>query len=227
MPLALTRLLLPLLLVLGSTLAARADIALDRAILDLEGTPRADVEVQNVGDETRYVVVEPEAVADPGTDGERRWRAADPEELGLLVTPTRLVLEPGARRVVRFVRLGGAPEHDRIWRVAIRPVVGATASETNALDVLVGYGVLVMARPDDAASEIVAERRGRRLVLENRGNSNALLFGGAQCNATGAACRELPVKRLYPGNRWELRLPYDTPVSWQVRGPEGVAERRF
>ena len=225
MPLALTRLLLPLLLLLAP--AARADIALDRAILDLAGDLRADVEVENVGAETRYVVVEPEAVAAPGTAAERRWRAADPEELGLLVTPTRLVLEPGARRVVRFVRLGDAPDRDRIWRVAIRPVVGATASRTNALEVLVGYGVLVMARPENARSEIVGERRGRRLVVENRGNSNALLYAGEQCDPSGAACRALPVRRLYPGNRWELRLPWDTPATWQGRGPEGVVEHRF
>lgn len=208
---------------------AAAEIALDRVVVDLddEAGGRADIEVRNVGAETDYVVVEAAEMIAPGTADERRATSADPEELGLLVTPSRLVLEPGARRIVRLVRLAPAPDRDRIWRVAIRPVVGDMASETTAVKVLIGYGVLAIARPNDARSEIVASRAGRTLALRNDGNTNALLFDGEQCDGAGAGCRELPARRLYPGNSWTVRLPYDTPARWQVLGPEGSAERAF
>lgn len=208
---------------------AGAEIALDRVVVELddEAGGRADIEVRNVGAETEYVVVDAAEMIAPGTADERRSTTSDPEELGLLVTPSRLVLEPGARRIVRLVRLAPAPDRDRIWRLGIRPVVGEMASETTAVKVLIGYGVLAIARPNDARSEIVASRAGRTLELRNAGNTNALLFDGEQCDAAGAGCRELPARRLYPGNSWTVPLPYDTLARWQVLGPRGSAEQSF
>lgn len=208
---------------------ATADIAVDRVIIDLraEDAGTADVEVRNVGPMTRYVAVEAAEVVDPGTDGERRVTATDPEALGLLVSPTRLVLEPGARRVVRIVRLGEPGASERVWRIGIRPVVGATTSDTNALQVLVGYGVLVVARPPEPTSTVIGERRGRTLVLRNEGNTNVLLFDGEQCDRSGGDCRALPVRRLYAGNTWSVPLTFDTPVAVQIQGPDGPSEQRF
>jgi P pilus assembly chaperone PapD len=208
---------------------AGAQIALDRMIVELAGRPgaTADVEVRNRGDDTAYVVVEPAEVVAPGTADERRRTVADPEALGLLAAPSRLVLEPGARRIVRLARLDDPGARERVWRVGVRPVSGATTSATNALQVLVGYGVLVLGRPEAPRAEIRGERRGDALVLVNAGNANALLYGGRHCDAAGERCVELPTRRLYAGNRWRLPLRWDTPAVFDVEGPGGVAERRF
>ncbi len=217
---------------LAATLASgpvAAGIALDRVIVELEPRDgsRGDIEVQNVGETTQYVVVEASEVRYPGTEREERFAAADPEALGLLVTPNRLVLEPGARRVVRFVRLGPPSEQERVWRVAVRPVVGETTAASSALKVLVGYGVLVLAPPEDAVSAVIGERSGRRLELRNEGNANALVFDGTQCDGNGRNCRELPAKRLYAGSRWVVDLPYGTASTWRVQAVGTVETRHF
>jgi len=216
------------LLALASAPAA-AQIVLDRLIVELgpEAGASADIEVRNQGDETAYIQVDAAEIVEPGTPAESRRRTADPEALGLLAAPSRLVLEPGARRIVRLSRLARADARERIWRVGVRPVTGETTGETNALKVLVGYGVLVVGRPDDAHAELKATRAGGTLELVNTGNSNALLFDGQQCDGAGGRCIELPTRRLYPDNRWRLELRWDTPVIMQVDGPDGVAERRF
>jgi len=216
-------------LVAGLAAPARAQIALDRLIVELPGRAgaTADVEVRNGGDATAYVVVEPAEVIAPGTADERRHEAADPETLGLLAAPSRLVLAPGARRIVRLARLDDPGSRERVWRVRIRPVTGATTSETSALKVLVGYGVLVLGRPPQPRAAIRAERRGDALVLVNDGNAGALLFGGRHCDADSARCVELAPRRLYPGNRWRVPLRWDTPVVVNVESPSGVRERRF
>lgn len=208
---------------------AAADMALDKVVVQFGagGMQRDDIEVLNAGGELLYLVVEPREVLEPGGEGEQRVERRDPEELGLLVSPNRLVIEPGARRVVRLSLLRPPSERDRIWRVAFRPVVGETAAETTALRVLTAYNVLVMAYPPAPQAELVAERSGQRLALENRGNSNALLFDGRQCDAAGQNCRELPTRRLYAGNRWELELPYGTPARWRLQTAEGVGEASF
>jgi P pilus assembly chaperone PapD len=207
----------------------RAQIALDRLIVELPGRAgaTADVEVRNEGDETAYVLVEPSEVVAPGTPEERRRASPDPEALGLLAAPSRLVLEPGARRIVRLARLDEPGSDQRVWRVGIRPVTGATTAETSALQVLVGYGVLVLGRPEAPRADVRAERRGATLVLVNDGNADALLFGGRHCDGAGERCVELPTRRLYPGNRWRLDLRWETPAVFNVESPSGVRERRF
>jgi P pilus assembly chaperone PapD len=208
---------------------SRAQIALDRVIVELPGRAgaTADVEVRNAGDETAYVVVEPVEVVAPGTAEERRRETADPAALGLLAAPSRLVLEPGARRIVRLARLDDPGPHLRVWRVGIRPVTGEATSERSALKVLVGYGVLVLGRPPEPRAAVRAVRTGDALVLVNDGNADALLFGGRHCDAAGERCIELETRRLYPDNRWRVRLRWDTPVVVDVETPSGVRRRRF
>jgi P pilus assembly chaperone PapD len=208
---------------------ATAQIALDRLIVELAPTTgaAADVEVTNRGDETAYVRVDPREVVAPGSAAESRRAAVDPAALGLLAAPGRLVLEPGARRIVRLSRLDGPTDRERVWRVAIRPVTGPTESETNAVQVLVGYGVLVVGRPREPVASVRGERSGRLLELVNDGNSNALLFDGRHCDPGGERCLTLPAQRLYPGNRWTVELRWNTPAHFQIEGPEGVRERRF
>lgn len=214
---------------LAAPLPAAAQIVLDRLIVELPADPgaRADVEVRNTGTETAYVQVRAAEVIAPGTPASERRHATDPEALGLLAAPSRLVLEPGARRVIRLARLDDPSARERIWRVDVRPVTGPIESEANAVQLLVGYGVLVIGQPVEPTASLVGERRGDRLELRNTGNSNALLFDGRQCDPGGEPCVDLPAKRLYPGNRWTVELPWDTAAVFQVEGPQGVREVAF
>lgn len=208
---------------------AHADMAISNAYVEFRAgaAQRDDIEVRNEGGETMYIMVDVEEVLEPGTDREHRVSSPDPEALGLLVSPRRLVVEPGSRRVVRLSLIAPPIERDRIWRVTFRPVVGELKAETTAIRVLIAYGALVVARPSSPVAEIVAERAGSRLTLVNRGRSNALLYDGRQCDAGGDRCVDLPTRRLYAGNIWEVELPYDTPATWRIRSADGTSAQSF
>lgn len=218
-----SRLILPLaaLFVLLPALAgpARAQLAVDRLILEFEagGQRRQDVEVSNQGDERMFVTVEPRIVNDPGTDQESRETMQNPEALGLLVTPNRMILEPGQTRLLRIAPLPRQTDTDRIYRVSVRPVVGRLDPNRSGVRVVVGYQLLVIIRPPGAEADIRASRDGRTITFTNRGNSNALLFNGRQCNSEGAGCVDLPARRLYAGNSWTLTTRYTTPVQYYVQ----------
>lgn len=217
---------------LGLTLAAPssvgAQIALNKVILDFaSGETRQDVEVINNGEETAFVVVEPARIEAPGSAAEQRVTARDPDELGLLVTPNRLVLEPGERKLVRIAVIGLAASVDRIYRITVKPVLGEVRATETALKLLVGYDVLVMVRPDNAEPELSFERRGRKVVITNTGNTNALLSEGRQCESDSDVCIELPSKRLYAGGRWELELGSDAPAEYYVNAGGGVTVSQF
>jgi P pilus assembly chaperone PapD len=202
---------------------------LSQVIVDLVPgkPPREDIEVWNDSEERIYVQAEPFEIRAPGTPEEQRVPAVDPELSGILVSPQRLVLEPGERRLVRIAAVGGPSPTDRIYRVAIRPVAGPIAAERSALKVLVGYDTLVLVRPARTESNLEVTRTGRKLLLHNAGNTAEELFEGRQCDSDGKECRALPAKRLYAGATWEQELPFEGPASYtSAIGPK-ITQRVF
>lgn len=216
-------------LALGLAAAAHAEMVLSQVIVDLVPgkPPREDIEVFNDSDERMYVLAEPFEIRNPGLPGEERLPVGDPEAAGLLVSPLRLVLEPGERRTIRIAAIGERPASDRVFRVAIRPVAGTVEAEASALKVFVGYDTLVLVRPAQLTGTVEGQRAGRTLTLRNPGNTAQELFDGKQCDAAGGNCQALPAKRLYPGATWDQALPFDTPVTYRAAVGSTVRDRQF
>jgi P pilus assembly chaperone PapD len=214
---------------LGLAAHAHAEMVLSQVIVDLlpGKPPRDDIEVFNDGPERMYVSAEPFEIRNPGTAREQRVPADDPQASGLLVSPRKLVLEPGERRIVRVAAIGERSAQDRVYRVAIKPVAGPITAEKSALKVFVGYDALVLVRPATIAGEVTGSRQGKALTLTNAGNTARELFDGRQCDAAGKDCRPLPAKRLYPGATWQQTLPFDTPVTYKSAVGPTIRELTF
>ena len=201
---------------------ASANMVLSEAILHFEpGNPlRKDIEVKNPGSENLYVQIEPKVVIDPGTKSERREAITDPREHGFLVTPNKLVIPPGGRKLVRVVSLQPLGEKERVYRVTFKPVVGDLESEHIGIKILVGYEVLILMQPANPNPNLVAKRDGQTMYFSNEGNTNVLLREGKQCpkgaNPDSDECERLRGKRLYPGNSWSVELPHKLPVDYQM-----------
>jgi P pilus assembly chaperone PapD len=188
---------------------ALAQIAVHPVILDLPPgeLQRADFTVENPTAERVFVLVEPARIDAPGSADENRVAASDPQTLGLLASPPRMILEPGERRFVRVAALSPPGESERIFRVAVKPVAGDVTGEASGLKVLVGYDLLVIQRPAVPSATLDWEDRGTELAIRNTGNSNIQLVNGKACNEgqRAEACAEAPPTRLYAGN--ELVVP--------------------
>ena len=102
-------------LALAMPAPASAEMVLSQVIVDLEPNeaPRDDIEVSNTGSERMYVLAEPFEILNPGTKEESRVDARDPLAAGLLVSPQRIVLAPGERRVIRVALTGDRPARER------------------------------------------------------------------------------------------------------------------
>jgi len=197
---------------------ASAGLMLSKVILDLgpDSAPRDDIELWNDGGERLYVVAEPSEIVDPGLPTEQRRTSPDPGVTGLLVTPQKLILEPGEHKLVRVAAVAARPAHDRVYRVTIKPVAGPISADQSALKLFVGYDALVLYRPDQPKAELSATRRGKQLTIHNSGNTNVELAQGRQCDPSGQDCRDLPANRLYPGADWTIAEPFTTPVTFQT-----------
>lgn len=208
---------------------ARADMALSQVIVDLAGSGagRHDLEVANLGKNVMYVAVEPAQILDPGQPSQKRFEEPDPQKLGLLVTPTKLLIQPGEKKLVRLVAIQPPGEADRVFRVRIREVVGKVSAQTSALKIVVGYDVLVIQRPKIAQDGLVASREGEFLVFRNGGNTNVLLYDGKQCAQPEKNCRALDSKRVYAGSEWRLRLRSSGEINYLVDNGQRTLRKSF
>ncbi|MEM9620089.1 MAG: hypothetical protein AAF993_00475 [Pseudomonadota bacterium] len=203
-------------------------MVLSNVIVHFEpGEPtRQDVEISNTGSEPMYVEIEPAVVLSAGTAQEDRSPISDPRDAGLLVTPNKLIVPPGATKVIRLVKLGPSFS-ERIYRIAARPVAGPLESaEQSGVKILVGYEILAIVYPNNPQPDLQVERQGQQLVMRNNGNTNVLLREGYQCvtpDMPKEQCTALPGKRMYPGNEWTLDLPEDLPVTYY----QSVGSRNF
>ena len=190
---------------------AAADMVLSDVIVDLQapGEMRHDVDVRNDGDETLYVQVDVQRVPDPAVDASGRVPETDPRTAGLLASPRRLAVPPGERKRVRLVARKVPTDDDLVYRVGFVPKENeAQTEEAMAFKVLIGYEVLVLVRPPDAEPELVVQRDGRKLHVENRGRSSTLVRKLEYCESLpSGACEELPGNRLYAGEVWDVELP--------------------
>ncbi len=199
--------------------AAQANMVLSNVIVHFEPDQpnRQDVEISNQGEETLYVEVEPHKMLAPGTAQEDRTRIVDPRQAGLLVTPNKLILPPGATKVIRLVKMGRSTE-ERVYRIAAKPVTGGVEEATQSgLKIMVGYEILAIVYPDQPQPVLEVAREGQVLSVRNTGNTNVLMREGYQCQDPAdppEECTPLPSKRMYPGNEWQLELPHDLPVKY-------------
>ncbi|MEQ8559196.1 MAG: hypothetical protein RIB03_12835 [Henriciella sp.] len=211
-----------ILFVFASAIAAgaSAQLAIDKLWIDFDEQrdTRGDLLLANESDERYYISVDPVEIVNPGTDEEERVSYADPEELGLLVTPNRLILDPGQSRSLRVIRISGDMSRDRVYRVRIEPKVGEIRAEgfeaerAMVLKILTAYEVLVTSRPLNPSYELDSSRTEDAITLSNAGNSNALVYDAYLCpagkepGADDAACNKVSTRRLHPGNQWKIPI---------------------
>ncbi len=208
---------------------ASADLVLNQVIVDLtpDKVPRFDIEATNTGKERIYVVADPFEIVHPGRPDEARIANPDPAALGLIVTPQKMILEPGERKLVRIASIAPRNTGERIYRVTIKPVIGEVSAPNTALKVLVGYDVLVIVRPTAMTGIVTGVRNGNHLVLTNTGTTNVEVYDGRQCDTTGTHCTALPARRLYAGASWDEPIDPSRPVDYRVKTGDKAEQKRF
>lgn len=217
----------------GFPTLAFAEFAMSEMVIDFaeDSARQHDIEIISQDKETQYIATETYVVDKPSAPDEMRTQIANPQESGLVITPKKMVLPPGARKMMRFLLLQGVPEQEKIYRIVVKPVIQGVDSDKQqkmALKILVGYEALVIVRPKDSRVELTATRKGNSITITNAGNTNANLQSGIQCNAVGGDCQELGVARIYAGESWTTNLPHlNGPVKYQVWNGKEMTEMTF
>jgi P pilus assembly chaperone PapD len=208
--------------------AAQSALQLSHLIVELQPGKhdRQDVEVANDGPEDAYVEIDPREIVDPGKPSESARQDADPQKLGLLVSPARLILQAGQRRLIRIATLDPTAQRERVYRVTVKPVVGKLTATQSGLKVLLGWDMLVLVRPTTPNVAVSATRNGNSITFYNDGNESIVLTDGRQCASPGQ-CIALADKRLYVGASWTEQLKGSAPVEYTVESADRSDRKRF
>jgi P pilus assembly chaperone PapD len=209
--------------------AAHAELVLSELIVELQlgKQVRDDLEVWNNAPERAFVAVEPREIVNASLPSRSERRDPDPEKLGILVSPSRMILEPGERRLLRIAALSWGTTQEHVYRVTVKPVVGGVEAKDSGLKLLVGYDVLVLVRPAQPVANVSAVRAGRKLTFKNSGNVSVEIVEGRQCNALHAECNALPGKRLYSGASWTVELGSEAPAEYTLKSPGRTDRKTF
>lgn len=213
---------LPMLLAVGLLISpfspARAELVLSQLVVELHpgDRSRADVEAWNNGPDRIFVAVDPREIIAPGTGSQSSRADPDPDKLGLLVSPARMILEPGQRKLIRIGSLAPS-ERERVYRVTVKPVVGKLSAEQSGLKVLVGYDVLVLVRPTQPSPHVTGTRSNGELMLRNDGNVSVELVDGRQCDPAMKRCDTLPEGRLYAGAQRVVKVSAGNRAEYKLK----------
>ena len=189
-----------------------------------------DLYVKNVGNDRAYVTVKVSRVFNPGMPDQKVTPLKDdPYGIGLIASPSKLIIPPGQIRHVRLLYIQNKPiKQDQVFYIVTSPAEGqlmqvaeakegdkaATKVAKSGLQVILAYKTKLFVRPEDARAKIVSQRDGKQLILKNEGNTNVYLGKFKQCE--GKQCTQLPALayRLYAGNTEKITLPKAQPVTF-------------
>lgn len=206
---------------------ANSELILETLVVELNDDDDGveDIEIYNSGSERQFVSVEASLIEEPGV-ANRRVSNADPEALGLLASPGKAILEPGERRLIRLATLSDEVDDEQVYRVLVRPVPPIDEPSASGLNIMVGYDVLVLVRPDQVSRALHGQIENDILTLRNEGNASVELLKGSQCSAPDR-CKDVPGKRLYAGETYTISLDNGSPVDFVVKYADGVRSERF
>ena len=208
----------------------QAQLKLSDIFVDLHPKhPSSQIFASNTGEERLYLKVTAVEVLNPGLDTEEIRDVTDPRALGLLVSPQRLIVEPGEEKRIRMVALARV-QQDRFFKVTVAPIVGDIESEDlMGVKVLIAYAAWVFVRPDGAKPDISGIRKGRTLTVKNTGTTHAELTGGKQCvGSSRDTCESIERFRVLAGREKTVTLPKaNEPVRFKILYADQVDEIVF
>jgi P pilus assembly chaperone PapD len=200
---------------LAST-TANAQVSVDRIIFRFEfgKSPVQNVLVRNNGKEAVHITAISEIVERAGFPDEKRVPAEN-----LILSPKRFSIQPNGERVVRLLIKNPAASKDmeHVYRVRFMPQAQGFDEELAVeregrkamVKVLFSVGILVFDEPADLSPELRWTREGNKVIFTNSGNANVYLDSGKACpeKEESDSCVEIPSKRVYPENTFEVTLP--------------------
>jgi len=195
------------------TSVASAQLEVSKGTMELtESSPRTTLRLTNSGADTLYVNLNFDHLLDPANDESKREPIDLLNNPKMLVLPQQLVLEAGQTKLVRVISAHSNVISDQVYRLNIvpfagKPLLDANENKSVGVNILLGYRLLVLVRPETISPKVDFDRKVDSVVFRNSGNTSVLLREIEACVANDTTCEKLSANRLYPGEVLDIKLP--------------------
>ena len=193
--------------------------------------------IHNTGDATAFVRVDilemnPENTKEQAELPQKELTGNKLERNRLLVTPQRLIISPDGFSVVRAF-WPGERDKERYFRVRFAPVL-PEADDSFGLDkeaiseyrkntlhaglnVLTGYGTIVIVQPDNPTFKTVIDEKAVGTVnVRNDGNATIALDNLRQCKAVRTDCSVATREIILPGRSHAIKRSAGHKISFTL-----------
>ena len=182
--------------------------------------------IYNTGDSTAFVRVElleinPGRQAGEKEIAQKELSGTALEHNRLIVTPQRLIIPPGGFQTVRIL-WPGERHLERYFRVRFIPVMPENddsfgldkfaVSEyrkntlSAGLNVLTGYGTIVIVHPDSPQfNTVIKDAASDSVTVKNAGNATVSLDNIRQCKSANTDCGSVTREFILPGRTYTVR----------------------
>lgn len=195
--------------------------------------------IRNKGDATAFVRVEVSEVVFKD-DGKQEEVPLDPALLtqrdgqGLIASPSRLIVPAEGAQSVRLL-YRGKRDAERYYRVRFVPVVPKSKDDfvlsndeieqykeslSAGINVLTGYGAMVIVRPGDERYQTEFKVEGDKSIVENKGSSMVTLEAYRTCKEKNGSCGEPTTYYIRPGKVKELPCEAGSRCEFELREGE-------
>ncbi|AVU75457.1 fimbrial protein TcfA [Pseudomonas rhizophila] len=167
------------------------------------------IQLHSKSDKVQYIKVSVVQIQRPGTPDEHESPVSAADTKGIVVSPQRTVLAPGASRTVRIIAQA-MPSEETVYRVYFEPVaapqdLAAEDDDPQGTQPRIGvnliWGALVRLLPDDRQMSVGLQQSGE--ALRNDGNVRIGVLQVGRCTDVKGEkdCLWNDVNRsLYPGS---------------------------
>ncbi|WP_039058425.1 hypothetical protein [Enterobacter sp. Bisph1] len=203
----------------------------------LPGSQSISKRIHNTGDSTAFVRVEILEI-DPSKNKQqeevpqKELSGSKLERNRLLVTPQRLIISPAGFSVVR-VFWPGERERERYFRVRFAPVlpeaddsfgldkeaISQYRKETlhAGLNVLTGYGTIVIVQPDNPTFKtVINDKAAEAVTISNDGNATIALDDLRQCKGVRTDCSIATREIILPGRTHVVKRNAGNKISFTL-----------
>lgn len=170
--------------------------------------------VRNTGDATAFVRVQITEVR-YALDGRHHEVPVDTANAdvqpGLIASPSRLIVPARGQQATRLL-VQGDRAAERYYRVRFVPVLPQSEDDfamtdvqrdayrkdlSAGVNVLTGYGVFVIVRPDQTHFDVQTEAHDGHVQLRNAGNTTVILDDVRQCSTKEKAAKCSPARKIH------------------------------
>jgi hypothetical protein len=148
----------------------------------------------------------------------------------MLVTPQKLVLQPGQTRNIRINMLAPRTESEQIYRIRVEPkentvdIKSKNGKMKANVHIIIAYEVRARVAPLKAVSRMVLTRKDKTVTSENLGNMTSSLVVVKQCK-NPEECIPLSNVSIYAGQKIELKLTEAWPVYTKFYNAMGLQKQ--